>query len=64
MTVAPETVTVVIPGAHLMGSLVGERDELLRLVERSFPEMRIQVRGNEITISGAQAELEIGRAHV
>ena len=60
MTVAPETVTVVIPGAHLMGSLVGERDELLRLVERSFPEMRIQVRGNEITISGAQAEL-VGR---
>ncbi|MDQ3107755.1 MAG: PhoH family protein [Actinomycetota bacterium] len=39
-----------------MVGLLGERDELLRLVETAFPDTAIHVRGNEITTEGAQAE--------
>ncbi len=41
-----------IPGNHLMTALLGERDELLRVVEGVFPDADIHVRGNEITVSG------------
>ena len=47
---------VLVPGNHLMVGLLGERDELLRLVETAFPDTTIHVRGNEITVEGAQAE--------
>ena len=40
-----------MPGNHLMVNLLGQRDELLRLVEGAFP-VSILVRGNEITITG------------
>ncbi|HMC81188.1 MAG TPA: PhoH family protein, partial [Acidimicrobiia bacterium] len=40
-----------------MVSLLGQRDELLRLVEGSFP-VSIHVRGNEITVSGDMTEAE------
>jgi phosphate starvation-inducible PhoH-like protein len=39
-----------------MVGLLGERDELLRTVEMAFPDTSIHVRGNEITVEGAQAE--------
>ena len=35
-----------------MAALLGERDELLRLVERAFPSTVIVVRGNEISAAG------------
>jgi len=38
-----------------MVGLLGQRDELLRIVEGSFPGTRIGVRGNEITAEGAEA---------
>ena len=50
-------VKVLVPGNHLMVSLLGQRDELLRLVEGSFP-VSIHVRGNEITVSGDMTEAE------
>jgi len=53
-------VTVVVPGSHLMASLLGERDAYLRLIEKSFPSTSISVRGNEITVSGDGSEL-VGR---
>ena len=53
-------VTVVVPGSHLMASLLGERDAYLRLIEKSFPSTSISVRGNEITVSGDSGEL-VGR---
>ncbi len=53
-------VTVVVPGSHLMASLLGERDAYLRLIEKSFPSTSISVRGNEITVSGNSSEL-VGR---
>ncbi|MBC7230189.1 MAG: PhoH family protein [Actinobacteria bacterium] len=40
-----------------MVSLLGERDELLKVVERAF-RSTILVRGNEITITGEEGELE------
>jgi phosphate starvation-inducible PhoH-like protein len=63
-TTTPEpgiTVKILVPGNHLMVGLLGQRDELLRLVEAAFP-VQILVRGNEITITGAPAEAErVGR---
>lgn len=60
MTVASSATTVVIPGTHLMAALLGERDELLRHVERAFPHCSIVVRGNEVSSSGPEAEV-VGR---
>jgi len=39
-----------------MAGLLGQRDELLRLVEKAFDDVRITVRGNEISIEGDGAE--------
>lgn len=50
-------VTVVVPGSHLMASLLGERDSYLRLVEKSFPKTSITVRGNVISISGESSDV-------
>ncbi len=44
-----------MPGAHSMVSLLGQRDELLTLIERAF-RSDIHVRGNEITITGEPEE--------
>src|SRR5213078_1686908 len=49
---------IVVPGAHSMVALLGSSDELLRLVERAFT-CDIHVRGNEITITGEQAEVDL-----
>jgi phosphate starvation-inducible PhoH-like protein len=46
---------IVVPGAHAMVSLLGQRDELLSIIERAF-RSDILVRGNEITITGDDAE--------
>jgi phosphate starvation-inducible PhoH-like protein len=51
----PKQIRIVVPGAHSMVSLLGSRDELLRIIERAF-DSDIHVRGNEITITGAAAE--------
>jgi phosphate starvation-inducible PhoH-like protein len=52
-----EKVKILVPGHHLMVSLVGQRDELLKLIEGAF-KADILVRGNEITISGNKDEAE------
>jgi phosphate starvation-inducible PhoH-like protein len=46
---------VLVPGNHLMVDLLGPRDELLRLIEESFP-VQIHVRGNEITLTGEASD--------
>jgi phosphate starvation-inducible PhoH-like protein len=51
------SVKILVPGNHLMVGLLGQRDELLRLVEDAFP-VHILVRGNEITITGEGHETE------
>jgi phosphate starvation-inducible PhoH-like protein len=52
VTSAITEIKIAVPGNHLMVGLLGERDELLRLVEDAFPEADVVVRGNEITVSG------------
>ncbi|MCT9932975.1 PhoH family protein [Planotetraspora sp. A-T 1434] len=46
---------VVIPEGQPMVSLLGSRDELLRVIEKAF-RADIHVRGNEITITGSPEE--------
>ncbi len=53
---SPTQVKVLVPGNHLMVDLLGHRDELLRLIEEAFADADILVRGNEITVSGGDAE--------
>jgi phosphate starvation-inducible PhoH-like protein len=53
-------VKILVPGNHLMVGLLGQRDELLKLVEGAFGGARIFVRGNEITVDGEDAE-RVGR---
>jgi len=53
--VASPQVKILVPGNHLMAGLLGQRDELLRLVEEANPEATISVRGNEISIAGGDA---------
>jgi phosphate starvation-inducible PhoH-like protein len=53
-------VQINVPGNHLMSGLLGQRDELLRVVERAFPDADVHVRGNEITVDGPSAEV-VGR---
>ena len=49
---------IVVPGAHSMVSLLGQRDELLTIVERAF-RADIMVRGNEITVTGDADEVPL-----
>jgi phosphate starvation-inducible PhoH-like protein len=55
LDVEPAVTTVSNPS--LMGGLLGQRDELLRLIERSFASTTIAVVGNEIRINGPDATL-------
>jgi phosphate starvation-inducible protein PhoH and related proteins len=48
-------VKIVIPDDHSMVSLLGSRDELLRVIEQSF-DADVHVRGNEITVTGHPPE--------
>jgi phosphate starvation-inducible PhoH-like protein len=50
-------VKILVPGSQPMVALLGQRDELLKLVEAAF-DSQIVVRGNEITITGDEAEAE------
>src|SRR5689334_7489822 len=51
--------TVEIPPQVQMVTLLGPRDELLRTMERAFPQLEIQVRGNEFHLSGPSAEVAL-----
>ena len=53
---ATTQVKISVPGNHLMADLLGHRDELLRVVESAFSGVEIHVRGNEIAITGDEAE--------
>ncbi|WP_116998894.1 PhoH family protein [Desertimonas flava] len=55
MTATDSITTVVVPGTHLMAALVGAQDQHLRQIERAFPADEIHVRGNEISIRGADS---------
>ena len=46
------TAKIVVPAAHQMVTLFGSGDELLRTIERAFPDVDVHARGNEINLSG------------
>jgi len=50
---------IVIPPSVPMVGLLGSGDELLRVVERSFPTVDVHVRGNEVTLTGAPGEVAL-----
>ena len=60
MSLSTQSVTVVVPGSHLMSSILGERDVNLRAIEDEFPSTTILVRGNEVSIEGVEASM-VGR---
>ena len=49
-------ITLQIPDNRLMGALLGEYDQHLRKIEEAFPEAKVTVRGNEVHLSGPDAE--------
>jgi phosphate starvation-inducible protein PhoH and related proteins len=55
MTTTDTTITVVVPGMHLMSALLGARDVNLRQIESQFPQSHISARGNEISVRGTDA---------
>ena len=57
IVVSSTPVKINVPGNHLMAGLLGQRDELLRLIEESFPDVSIHVRGNEISVDGRDADV-------
>ena len=60
MTSTTAAYSVVVPGSHLMPALCGPRDAHLRQIEQAFPATRLVVRGNEIHVDGADADV-VGR---
>lgn len=54
----PIDIELRVPGDHLMLALLGERDGYLKAVEAAFPEARIVARGDELKISGADADVK------
>ncbi len=54
MTASPDSLhsTVVVPTSIPMVSILGSRDELIRVVENNYPEVDVMVRGNEIALTG------------
>jgi phosphate starvation-inducible PhoH-like protein len=50
-------VVTTVANPNLLSGLLGQRDELLRVVERAFPLCTIEVAGNELRIRGDEATL-------
>lgn len=61
MTASPSSshVVVVVPTATSMVSVIGTRDELIRVIEKSFSDCVILVRGNEITVDGPKVSVNL-----
>ena len=51
--------TIVVPASQPMVTVLGPRDELLRVVETAFPTVDIAVRGNEINLAGEPGEVAL-----
>ena len=55
----PVQTKIIVPASQPMVALLGSADELLKVVEAAFPTTDIHVRGNEIVISGAAADVAL-----
>ncbi|MDT0345277.1 PhoH family protein [Streptomyces litchfieldiae] len=56
---AEATARFTVPAKHPMVTVLGSGDALLRVIERAFPGTDIHVRGNEISATGEQAEVQL-----
>ncbi|MBR7830061.1 PhoH family protein [Actinospica sp. MGRD01-02] len=56
------TIKITIPAAHPMVAVLGHGDGILRTIEKQLPSLDIHVRGNEITVSGPEADVELVRS--
>ena len=52
VSASPSHTVVIVPTSTPMVSVTGAGDELIRVIEKSFTDSVILVRGNEITIDG------------
>lgn len=52
---------VLIPDDVDMRSLLGLRDEVLRAIERGFPQVRLHVRGSVISLEGPATEISLAQ---
>lgn len=48
----PAHAVVVVPTSTPMVTIAGPRDELIKTIEKAFPDVSVLVRGNEITLDG------------
>lgn len=59
ISASPTHSVVVIPTSTPMVSVVGTRDELLKVIERAFPDVVVMVRGNEVTLDGPSPNVKL-----
>jgi phosphate starvation-inducible PhoH-like protein len=52
-----ELATITVPSAIPMVALVGPGDSYLRIIEKTFPDIRVTVRGNEIFAKGDEIQV-------
>lgn len=52
------TRTLVLPDDLAPVALLGPRDEVLRAIEKGFPDVRVHVRGTSITVAGAPERVD------
>ncbi|SDM73509.1 phosphate starvation-inducible protein PhoH [Actinomyces ruminicola] len=56
---ADVTRTLALPDDLAPVALLGARDEVLRAVERGFPDVSVYVRGTTVTVTGAAARVDV-----
>ncbi|NDR52489.1 PhoH family protein [Actinomyces sp. 565] len=56
---ADVTRTLTLPDDLAPVALLGARDEVLRAVERGFPDVSVHVRGTTVTVTGAAARVDV-----
>lgn len=55
----PSSAKIVVPAAYSMVGLLGASDAYLRTLERAVPDLDILVRGNEIVLTGDEADVTL-----
>lgn len=59
ISTSPVHSVVVIPTSTPMVSVVGTRDELVRVIEKAFPDVVLIVRGNEVSLDGPEPSVKL-----
>jgi phosphate starvation-inducible PhoH-like protein len=59
VSASPVHLVIVVPTTTPMVSVIGTRDELIKVIERAFPEVVLVVRGNEITLDGPPQSVKL-----